>query len=162
MKHHRIGKGGTKVESKKAAGILFTDGKTILMLKRAGEGSHSGTWALPGGKGQQGETEIGNAIRETREETGLDTIPGFRFDSVTTKNGHQKFTTFFYRVPNQFDIRISHEHSEWKWVPFDELRSAKLHPKFREALPEYLHVIRKKTGTFAEWTALADLITLFA
>lgn len=158
MKHQRIGKGGTKVKGKKAAAILFTDGKSILLLKRAGEGDHVGTWALPGGKSEEGETEIGCAIRETLEETGLDSIPGYRFDSMSTKNGRQKFTTFFYRVPKLFDVHISKEHSGWKWVPFDDLGSIKLHPKFKESLPDYLHLIKKKTHSFNEWVSLTDAI----
>lgn len=154
----RIGEGGTKVEGKKAAAILFTDGKSILMLKRAGEGDHIGTWALPGGKAAKGETEIGNAVRETKEETGLTSIPGYRFDSMTTHNGKQKFTVFFYKIQKPFDVQISKEHSDWKWVAFDEIKDQKLHPKFKQALPEYLYIIRKKTHTFEEWAAITDAI----
>lgn len=160
MGWHRIGEGGTKVWGKKAAAILFTDGKAMLLLKRAGEGDHIGTWALPGGKAKDGETEIGNATREVREETGLTSIPGFRFDSLTTANGKQKFTTFLYKVSEPFDVNISKEHSEYRWVSFDDLKGVDLHPKFKEALPEYLHKIRKKTHTFSEWASITDLIHL--
>jgi 8-oxo-dGTP pyrophosphatase MutT (NUDIX family) len=158
MKHFRIGSGGTKVDGKSAAAILFTDGKSMLLLKRAGEGDHIGTWALPGGKAAKGETEIGTATREAREETGLASIPGFRFDSLTTHNGKQKFTVFFYKVQEPFSVTVSKEHSESAWVRFDEIRDYKLHPKFKEHLPDYLHKIRRKTQTFEEWAALTDAI----
>lgn len=164
MKHHRIGAGGTKVKGKKAAAILFTDGKAMLLLKRAGEGDHIGKWALPGGKCKDGETEIGNAVREVKEETGLGDIPGYRFNSLTTKNGRQKFTTFFYKVPEPFTVNLSKEHSAWEWVNFDDLPKTELHPKFKDAIPECLRIIRRNSaageGGFAEWARLSELIAV--
>jgi len=157
MKYHRIGEKGKKVEGKNSAGILFTDGKSILMLKRA-EGSHKGTWALPGGHGKPGESDIGAAVRETKEETGLKQIPGYRFESFVSHDGHKKFTAFLYRVPQHFDVSLSEEHSDWAWVPFDTLHSKDLHPKFEENIPRYLKAIRRKVKTFSEWTAITGLI----
>ena len=153
----RIGAGGTPVKGKKAAGIFFTDGKQVLLLKRADEGDHGSTWALPGGKAKDGETEIGNAIRETKEETGLDSIPGYRFDSVSCKNGQQKFTGFLYRVSTPFDIKLSHEHTDWEWINLTDLKNQNLHPKFKEELPRYLQAIRRKTNTFSEWYQIREL-----
>lgn len=141
---------------KKAAGIVFTDGKSILLMKRAGEGKNIGTWALPGGKAKEGETEINNAIRETKEETGISSIPGQRFDSMTTKGAGKKFTAFFYRVAAPFDIDLSKEHSDYEWVKFEDLKGKELHPKVKEALPEYLHKIKKGISSFAEWRAISD------
>lgn len=157
MKYHRIGEKGSKVEGKKSAGILFTDGRSILMLKR-GEGSHSGTWALPGGHARPGESEIGNAVRETKEETGLETIPGYRFESFTSRDGHKKFTAFLFRVPNCFDVSLSEEHTDWEWVPIDSLGNKDLHPKLEENLPRYLKAIRRKVKTFSEWVTITELI----
>lgn len=142
---------------KKAAGIIFTDGRSILLMKRAGEGEHIGKWALPGGKAKDGETEIGTAVREVKEETGLPSIPGYRFDSMMQKSGTKKFTTFFYRVPEPFDVTLSKEHSDYEWVNFDEITDLELHPKFKASLPEYLRTIRKKTSTFHEWLNLRQL-----
>jgi 8-oxo-dGTP pyrophosphatase MutT (NUDIX family) len=160
MKFSRIGAGGTKVKGKKAAGILFTDGKALLLLKRAGEGDHVGKWSMPGGKGKEGETEIGTATRETREETGLTTIPGFRFNSVSSNNGRQKFTAFLYRVPSPFDVSLSKEHSAYDWVSFDDLSDFDLHPKFKSSLPDYLYLIRRKTTNFQEWASITTVIGL--
>lgn len=161
MNYKRIGSGGTKVKGKKAAAILFTDGKSMLLLKRAGEGDYIGTWALPGGKSKDKETEIDNAIRETKEETGIDSIPGYRFASSTHKNGHQKFTIFLYKINNKFDVKLSKEHSDWGWIDFDNLKKIKLHPKFEKEIPELLKIIRKKTtASFDEWSKITDVIKL--
>jgi dATP pyrophosphohydrolase len=142
---------------KKSAGIIFTDGKSILLLKRDNEE----TWDLPGGKSNDGETEIDNAIRETKEETGLEKIPGERFDSISHKDANKKYTTFFYKVDKQFPVKLSHEHSDYEWVPFNELKNRQLYPKLKINLPDYLKKIRKKVADFAEWTTLKDLETFF-
>lgn len=43
----------------------------FLMIKRTTRGSNPGQWALPGGKADPGETLVDTALRELREETGL-------------------------------------------------------------------------------------------
>lgn len=152
MKYHRIGEGGAKVKNKRGAGIFFTDGTHVLLLKRSSDGSHSGTWALPGGGCKEGETDIGAAIREAREETGLGSIPGHRMDSLVSRDGLKHFTTFLYRVPTRFDVKLSNEHTEWEWVAFENLNDKSLHPKFKENLPRYLQAVRRKIRSFSEWT----------
>lgn len=152
---HRIGEGGNPVKGKNAAGILFTDGSSMLLLKRA-EGSHTGTWGLPGGHSMDGETEIGNAIRETKEETGLSSIPGYRFDEMSSRDGKKKFTVFLYRVGSQFDVDLSEEHTDWDWVDLNSFEDKDLHPKLEENLPRYLRCIRRKIRSFTEWVGLRD------
>lgn len=154
MKYHRIGEGGSKVKGKKAAGIFFTDGKKVLMLKRREE--DDGTWALPGGKAHKGESQIGAAIRETKEETGLESIPGYRFEDFTSHNGRKIFTCYMYRVRDTFDVTLSEEHTDWEWMDLDDLDSQNLHPKFRESLPRYLKSIRRKAQSFSEWSFLHE------
>ena len=154
----RIGAGGSSVKGKRSAGIFFTDGEKVLLLKRTDEGDHGSTWCLPGGKGKDGETEIGTAIRETKEETGLGSIPGHRIDSVVSHNGHQKFTGFLYRVSAPFDVKVSHEHTDWDWVPLAELsKGENLHPKFKEEIPRYLQSIRRKMQSFEEWSRIWEI-----
>jgi 8-oxo-dGTP pyrophosphatase MutT (NUDIX family) len=142
------------VSLKKAAGIVFTDGRSILLLKRTGEG----TWALPGGKAHQGETDLENAVRETKEETGLVKIPGVKFDMITKKEDNVRFVAFFYLVDDQFKVRLSKEHTASKWVPFGDLNKISLLPPLKKALPEYMIKIRRKAKRFCEWSEITDLI----
>ena len=44
----------------------------FLMIKRVGWGSNPGQWALPGGRVDGTETILETAMRELREETGLE------------------------------------------------------------------------------------------
>jgi len=149
---HRIGKNGTKVWGKKGAGIFFTDGERVLLLKRSDKGDNGGSWGLPGGKSEQGETDIGTAIREVKEECG--TMQGTRFDSLEEKSGNHNWKTFFYKILNSFDCKLSDEHTSYRWVPFDGLEALNLHPKLQNNLDRHLSVVRKhfsKLKSFKEW-----------
>ena len=53
--------------------IVFRDG-AVLLVKRGAE-PNRGRWSLPGGSLEIGETVEAGAVRETREETGVDVQP---------------------------------------------------------------------------------------
>lgn len=150
MSYQRIGRNGNRYWGKKGAGIFFTDGKSVLLLKRSEKGDNAGTWGLPGGKVEDGETNIDGALREIREECGV-SAKGRRFDSLQETDGRHQWTTFFYHIDEKFDCKLSDEHTDWKWIPFEELESYELHPKFKANLDRHLSVLKKRPGTFKEW-----------
>ena len=52
-------------------GIVLDDDGRLLMIQRGTEPDR-GRWSLPGGRVELGETDEEAAVREVREETGLD------------------------------------------------------------------------------------------
>src|ERR1700754_1317936 len=52
-------------------------GETALLLTRraARLRAHGGQWALPGGRCDEGETQVTAALRELHEELGLELVP---------------------------------------------------------------------------------------
>jgi 8-oxo-dGTP pyrophosphatase MutT (NUDIX family) len=141
-----------------AAGILFTDGKKMLLLKRSNNCDEPNTWGLPFGGGRKGESPIETAIRETKEEIGIKTIPGKQITSVQRKIGGKRYTVFVYRVDKPFGVRLSKEHSGSKWASLGSIRGMNLHPQFRDSLDLYLRAIRKGASNFAEWVILHELV----
>lgn len=129
---------------------MFTDGRQTLLLKRA-EGDHEGTWGLPGGKVEEGESMIAGAIREAEEETGVTSVPGNRLEAVESQDGTHRWTTYIYRVREPFDVSVSEEHSDHKWVDLDKIGDLNLHPKFEAQLDRYIAVLRRKALNFQEW-----------
>ncbi|MBT2887388.1 NUDIX domain-containing protein [Streptomyces sp. McG5] len=55
-----------------ASAVVTDDQGRVLMQRRA----DSGLWALPGGGMELSDTLPGTAVREVKEETGLDVTPG--------------------------------------------------------------------------------------
>lgn len=75
--------------------ILTDDGNgdpsLVLTLRAKRLNTHSGQYALPGGRIDQGETAIDAAVRETREEIGLKLKPEAilgRLDDYPTRSGY--------------------------------------------------------------------------
>jgi ADP-ribose pyrophosphatase YjhB (NUDIX family) len=54
-----------------AAGVILVDGGGVLLVKRRFD-PRAGAWCLPAGFMEAGETPEQTAVREVREETGLD------------------------------------------------------------------------------------------
>jgi 8-oxo-dGTP diphosphatase len=147
----RVGKNGNKYWGSKGAGVFYTDGSKVLLLKRAEKGDAEGTWGLPGGKVEEGETNIDAAVRESIEECG--SSKGRRFDDLLEKDGQHEWTTFFFQIDKPFDCKLSNEHSDWKWFDLNKLNKINLHPKLKENLDRHLKVVNKKFKklNFKEW-----------
>jgi len=87
----------------------------------------SGHWEFVKGKIEKGETEKETCIREAREESGitdLNFIFGFRekIEYFFRREGQvvHKDVVFFLAETATQDIKISHEHIGFAWLPFEE------------------------------------------
>jgi len=147
----RIGKNGNKYWGNKGAGIFFTDGKKVLLLKRTEKGDGKNTWGLPGGKVEEGETTIDAARREAKEECGH--VQGTRFEDLKEIDGQHNWTTFFFKINKPFSCTLSNEHSDWNWFNIDKLKDLNLHPKLKENLDRHIKIAKKHFNilNFKEW-----------
>ncbi len=111
-------------KKEKSCGALVVrtfENKTYLLVLRH---KYSGNWSFPKGHVEKGESETQTALREVKEETGLDItlIDGFRESVVyyPKPNIRKQVVYFLGTVPESVNVcRQEDEISEIKWVKLD-------------------------------------------
>lgn len=109
-----------------AGTVVHRRGK-MLVVKRARE-PHRGLWAFPGGRVEPGESPLEAALRETREEVGLEVEIEGLFDVVTYLPGvaetshlgrpprSQVVIVDYLAKPTGGAVVLNDESSETRWV----------------------------------------------
>ena len=104
--------------------VNITDqGIKFLLLKRAEDEIFAGVWQMVTGSVEDGEKGYETALREIKEETGLSCsemyiVPHMNSFYSPTKD-HVCMVPVFVAVVQSEEIKLSDEHSEYKWVDRD-------------------------------------------
>lgn len=124
--------------------VVVNDADEILLIRR----SDNGNWAVPGGAIDLGESMVDAAIRETREESGIETaitgIVGIYTDPkhriLYTSNGEvrQEFSIVVTARPLGGEPTPSSESSEVRWVPHKDLAGYQMDRSMRLRIGHYL------------------------
>jgi ADP-ribose pyrophosphatase YjhB (NUDIX family) len=127
-------------------GVVNDKGQLLLMRR-----SDNDNWALPGGAMDIGETIAEAAVRETREETGIDceivrlvgvyTNP--RHVMLYTSNGEvrQECSLVFAARATGGEPTTSSESLEVRWVAANEVNDFTMHPSMRQRVQ---HVLERR------------------
>ncbi len=112
--------------------MMIKDGKVLMGLrhedaeKADSELRGEGTWTMPGGKFEWGETFAEGAAREVMEETGIKLNSSKVLCVNNEKNEHAHFITigfFSDDFEGEPQVLEPDEIVEWKWFSFDNLPS---------------------------------------
>lgn len=116
-----------------AAGLLLrhTDDagtRRYLLARRSAGVHHGGTWGIPGGALNRGETPEDGAQREAGEE--FAGIPAYRVaGAIVTDFGGWSYTTVVADVVSLVVVEpITYEHTEARWVSVERMARLRLHP----------------------------------
>jgi 8-oxo-dGTP pyrophosphatase MutT (NUDIX family) len=107
-----------------AGAVVFYDGggevEYLLLLYPGGH------WDFPKGNIEAGETPERTALREIKEETGLDVelVPGFReeieYFYYRERRRIKKRVIYFLARARSKDVKLSWEHKGYVWLPFGQ------------------------------------------
>jgi ADP-ribose pyrophosphatase len=101
-------------------------------------------WSFPGGEVQLGETTRAAAIREIKEETGLDIKLERLFDVVTylpSERGHgarnQVVVVDYLAKPSGSKVRLNRESVDFGWFTPDEIRGLHATSKVKDCAARF-------------------------
>lgn len=96
------------------------NGIEFLLLKRSDGQPYPGLWQMVSGKIKQDEKAYQTALREIKEETGL--IPQQLWVAPTVNSFYEPKNEFICLLPvfaarvNSSEVKLSDEHTDYKWV----------------------------------------------
>ncbi len=124
--------------------VVVNDAGEILLIRR----TDNDNWAVPGGAVDLGESVAQAAVRETREESGIECeitgIVGIYSDPkhvlLYTSNGEvrQEFSIVLTAQPLSGQPTPSSESSEVRWVPVSEVGEYTMDRSMRIRVDDYL------------------------
>ncbi|MGI5327507.1 NUDIX domain-containing protein [Actinomadura nitritigenes] len=124
--------------------VVENNNGEILMIRR----TDNDNWALPGGAIDLGESVTQAAIRETKEETGIDVeitgLVGIYSDPkhvihyTSNDEVRQEFSILLSGSPRGGDLETSEESYEVSWVPKAQAPTKKMHASMRLRIVDYL------------------------
>jgi type II secretory ATPase GspE/PulE/Tfp pilus assembly ATPase PilB-like protein/8-oxo-dGTP pyrophosphatase MutT (NUDIX family) len=121
------------------------DGWKVLAVKRAPDARCAGAWETIHGRLNDGELPQDGAVREVREETGLEVR---RLYNVTVQSFYlhafgsvQMAIVFAAFVDEPADVKLGAEHQGFEWLSPLEAGSRFIWPREREALGHVTHLL---------------------
>ncbi|WP_280215362.1 NUDIX hydrolase [Nocardia cyriacigeorgica] len=114
-----------------AAAFVQSGGKVLLICR-----SDNGNWSMPGGAHDPGESLSRTAVRETREETGVDirltgivgifTDPTHVIHYTSNDEVRQEFTVVYRGEAIGGQPETSSESTRVEWVPVEQIPGLKM------------------------------------
>lgn len=125
------------------AAVVTDEHDRIVLIRRR----DNDLWALPGGGMELGESIVDSAVREVKEETGLD-VEVTGLIGVYTNPSHvmaytdgevrQQFSLCFTTRLLGGDLLADSESTDIAWTPSQDIPSLNMHPSMRLRIQHYL------------------------
>jgi 8-oxo-dGTP pyrophosphatase MutT (NUDIX family) len=123
-----------------AGGVLFDKEGNVVLVQEI-----DGSWSLPKGGIDEGESPLDAAIREIKEETGIRSIAPLkslgRYYRPTRKGKKRLVFMYLFMVENQKLQPLDRRNPQAKFFPFDKAVS-KLYPQDASFLQSVKNIIK--------------------
>ena|SRR5581483_11856401 len=105
-----------------AKAFIIRNDKLLLLKRRPDDPHKPGSWDIPGGRLEFGESPFEGLKREAREEINgeIDIIMPISVHHFTRDDGQKITLTIFLTKLLTDEIKLSEEHSEYKWIDLSE------------------------------------------
>lgn len=134
--------------------LILREGKVLLGHRAAKRKDTGGifepdTWTVPGGKMEFGETMAEGAVREVREETGLEIRNVRLFGASDDMQPDRHFVTLRFTAEcpeGEPRVMEPEKEDDWRWFPLDAL-PRNLYTPTKRFLKSYLDQNAATAGT---------------
>jgi 8-oxo-dGTP diphosphatase len=135
-----------------ASGIALIYNNKILLQHRAAWVHNGDTWGIPGGARDSDETAIESALREAKEEIGIDTNKIKVLAEFLDNHGTWSYTTIISTLADGHGEELSQlahpslhneETKDLAWFDMNEVEQLNTHPSFAKSWPKLLAEIQK-------------------
>ena len=126
----------------KSCGVVLLNSNKVLLLQHP-DTTTSGHWDFPKGHVEKGEDELQTALRELKEETGIDNVKIIdNFNHLISYNLLRdgdtilKEVVFFLGITNQEKVSISSEHQNYAWLQYESAYERLTYDNAKKTLKE--------------------------
>lgn len=112
--------------TKEPRGVIFIitrSNKFLVQLRDEHSFQDSGMWAFPGGKSDEGESEMDTVVREAKEETNLN-IKKENCQLLMKRLGNQNLV-FICKVEGKQEFKVL-EGADLRWMTIEEIKQLEL------------------------------------
>ena len=116
--------------------VVFRGGRVLAMRRAADKDAGAGAWEALSGRVLPDEAPLDAAVRESREECGLElAIDPRPIASYRAKRNQDDMVVVVYRGASESgDVVLSKEHDAFEWLTLDEFARACPFPQLVEAV----------------------------
>ncbi len=121
--------------------IVKNGNRKLILLRTKTDRSFPGQWCLPGGRVDSDESVETAVLRELREETGLTGKIIRKLEVAESKllsrSRIYQIHVFEVQVDDFSGLKISSEHTEFRWITADEAKHLVTMPLTSELISKY-------------------------
>src|SRR3989344_898901 len=132
------------IQVKIVAGASVDDDKILIIQRSAEESFYPNRWELPSGRREPLEPTEKAALREIKEETGLDVeIVNILnvFDYQIERGDEIRDATqisFLAKLTGKQNVKLSMDHQNFAWIGFDEINDYNITKETKEVVKKAL------------------------
>lgn len=112
----------TETDGRCSIGVIERNGK-VLVMKRAEHKPNGGRWNFPGGKIEEDESPREAAIREVREEAGVDPEIRKEGEMFYSETSGREWGVYPYLMGADETVDVNEEHTEFRWLRPKEIEA---------------------------------------
>ena len=118
--------------------LFVSNGKALLVRRKANEQKYPDRWILPSGHIEDGETSEDALVREMKEELGVTPVKYRLILSIRHTDGGEHYHYLFHVNEWRGEVRNNSEIADFGWFSLEEVKK-----KDMPRAEEYIHKIKE-------------------